>query len=52
MELYRDFANPIVFIRFNPDKYDDKQSRFKINKTTGVLSVANKKEWANRLSKL
>lgn len=43
MELYQDFANPIVFIRFNPDKYDDKPSSFKINKATGVLSIANKK---------
>ncbi len=58
MELFQDFAHrPIVFIRFNPDKYvDDKnnivKSCFKVHKKSGVLIVDDKSDWERRLEVL
>jgi hypothetical protein len=57
MELFQDFGNrPIVFIRFNPDKYINKNgekipSSFKIHKGLDV-PIRDKKEWENRLELL
>ena len=56
MELFQDFGNrPIVFIRFNPDKYIDKdgkkvESSFKTLKTSGISVIRNEKEWNTRLN--
>jgi hypothetical protein len=58
MELFQDFGNrPIIFIRFNPDKYVNEQgekmpSSFKIHKTLGVPIIREPKEWQNRLDLL
>ena len=58
MLLFQDLANrPIVFIRFNPDKYIDEngetiKSCFKYHKTTGVPMIDNKVEWNKRLENL
>ncbi len=58
MELFRDFGNrPVVFIRFNPDKYTNEygkiiQSSFKIHQKSGVPIIKSKKEWNNRLEEL
>ena len=58
MELFEDLANrPIVFIRFNPDKYtNDKgntiKSCFKYHRISGVPILENEAEWNNRLEKL
>jgi hypothetical protein len=46
---------PIIFIRFNPDKYVNEKgekisSSFKLCKTTGISIIRNKKEWNNRLN--
>jgi hypothetical protein len=48
---------PIVFIRFNPDKYINKENKnvpscFSITKTTGALKVNVKKNWNQRLETL
>jgi hypothetical protein len=45
---------PIVFIRFNPDKYINEENKavpscFSITKETGALKVDNKNNWMNRL---
>ena len=54
MELSQDLQHrPIVFIRFNPDKYTDKDGKiikscWKMNKL-GVLTISKQKEWCNRL---
>jgi len=53
MEISQDLEfRPIVFIRFNPDSYTDKngnkiKSCWKINKTTGLINLDFKKiiEW-------
>jgi EsV-1-7 cysteine-rich motif len=58
MELFRDLANrPIIFIRFNPDSYMDKnnnriKSCFKMNKKTEVPSILSKNAWNIRLLEL
>jgi hypothetical protein len=58
MELFQDFCNrPIVFIRFNPDKYINEKgeknpSSFKYHKTLDVPVIKSKKEWNNRLNVL
>ena len=58
MELFQDFANrPIVFIRFNPDKYINKKnqkipSSFKMHKILDVPVVREPKEWKLRLDLL
>lgn len=60
MELSKDVGHrPIVFIRFNPDKYVDKDgnkitSCWKINKISGILQIDKKKEneWQERLNVL
>ena len=57
MELSQDLGHrPIVFIRFNPDKYTDKDGKiikscWKMNKW-GVLTISKQKEWCNRLVNL
>jgi hypothetical protein len=45
---------PIVFIRFNPDKYINEENKlvpscFSIVETTGALKVNSKTKWMNRL---
>ncbi len=58
MELSQDINHrPLVFIRFNPDKYFDQDNKnipscFSITKKTGALKVNNKKKWNERLSNL
>ena len=58
MELFQDLGNrPIVFIRFNPDSYIDKNNNkidscFNYHKITGVPIIANKKLWNQRLKTL
>lgn len=60
MELSQDVGyRPIVFIRFNPDGYIDKNNNkvtscWKINKTLGILQINKKKEteWTTRLNTL
>ena len=52
-ELFTDLGDrPIVFIRFNPDEYDNKQSSFKYHKTTGVPMIHDTTEWNERLESL
>ena len=52
-ELFTDFADrPIVFIRFNPDKYDDVESSFKYHERTNVPIIRDETEWNCRLEKL
>jgi hypothetical protein len=48
---------PIVFIRFNPDKYINEENKsvpscFSITKATGALKVNIQKNWNNRLKTL
>jgi hypothetical protein len=56
MELFQDFGNrPIVFIRFNPDKYinendEKKLSSFKYHKIFDVPIIRELKEWKYRLN--
>jgi hypothetical protein len=58
MELFQDFGNrPIIFIRFNPDSYINKDgkkilSSFKNHKTLFVPIIRQKKELDNRLNLL
>jgi uncharacterized C2H2 Zn-finger protein len=60
MELSEDVGHrPIVFIRFNPDKYVDRtgevvKSCWKINKTSGILQINSNKEneWEERITAL
>jgi hypothetical protein len=52
-ELFTDLGDrPIVFIRFNPDAYDNKPSSFKYHKTSGVPIIRNSEEWNGRLESL
>ena len=57
MEISKDLDHrPIIFIRFNPDSYKDKNNKlinscWKINKD-GLCSLNNKNEWSIRLNKL
>lgn len=56
MEIFQDLGNrPIIFIRFNPDKYIDKNGKnikscFRYHETLNIPIVDNKKDWDNRLS--
>jgi hypothetical protein len=58
MELFQDFGNrPIIFIRFNPDSYINKDgkkilSSFKNHKTLFVPIIRKQEEWDNRLNLL
>jgi hypothetical protein len=58
MEIFQDLGNrPIVFIRFNPDKYTDKNNKkhvssFKYHKISGVPIIRNDTEWNQRLETL
>lgn len=58
MELSQDINHrPLIFIRFNPDKYFDKDNKsiascFSITKSTGALKVNNNKKWTERLDNL
>jgi hypothetical protein len=58
MEIYGDTAyRPIVFIRFNPDGYIDKdnkkiESSFNMHKTRDVPIIRDPIEWQGRLDKL
>lgn len=58
MEIFEDFGSrPIVFIRFNPDSYTNKDgnkilSSFKYHKVLEVPVIRNKKEWNIRLNSL
>jgi hypothetical protein len=58
MEISKDVRHrPIVFIRFNPDKYIDEDNKtvsscFSITKETGILKVNCKNKWNNRLHQL
>ena len=55
MEISKDLEHiPIVFIRFNPDNYIDKngkkiQSCWKINKL-GIMCITKKEEWVSRIN--
>ena len=52
-ELFTDLGDrPIVFIRFNPDEYDNIPSSFKYHKISGVPMVSNESEWIERLTTL
>jgi hypothetical protein len=58
MEISRDLNfKPIIFIRFNPDKYLDKNNNnipscFSICKETGLVKINIKKNWNERLKNL
>jgi hypothetical protein len=58
MELYTDLGNrPVIFIRFNPDSYINKQtikikSCWKISNKNGILLIDNKESWNERLQVL
>jgi hypothetical protein len=58
MEISKDVNHkPIVFIRFNPDKYIDKNNKnipscWSINKNTGVLKINYVNKWNERLNSL
>ena len=48
---------PIIFIRFNPDDYNNQlgekmSSSWGITSKTGIIKIKNKKEWVERLSSL
>jgi hypothetical protein len=55
MEISRDVDHrSIIFIRFNPDRYTDKNNNnvpscFSINKDTGLIKINNTKKWNERL---
>ena len=58
MTISQDLGHrPIIFIRFNPDAYTNNlQERIKscwtITAKTGLMKIANQKEWTNRLEHL
>ena len=60
MEISQDLGHrPIVFIRFNPDDYVNKEgnkikSCWKLNRTTGLIVLDQKKtkEWDERINSL
>jgi hypothetical protein len=57
MELFLDFGSrPIVFIRFNPDSYNDGikkvNSCFKTHKIHGIPIINEKSNWKHRLDAL
>ena len=48
---------PIIFIRFNPDKYKDKNNKnvpscFSVSRETGLVKINNTKNWNDRLNDL
>ena len=48
MELFQDFGNRhIVFIRFNPDSYVNRDGK-KIHKKLDVPIIRDPKEWENK----
>jgi hypothetical protein len=55
MEISQDIGHrPIIFIRFNPDDYYDRNGRkvkscFYITKDMGLIKIVKKKEWLERL---
>lgn len=52
-EIFTDFADrPNVYIKFNPDKYDDQPSSFKYHERTGVPIIRDEAEWNSRLDTL
>jgi len=58
MQLFEDLGNrPIIFIRFNPDKYIDKNNNkingcFKYHKKNGVPIIDDMNKWKERLNTL
>jgi hypothetical protein len=58
MEISQDLGHrPVVFIRFNPDYYFDKnntkiKSCWSITKQTGLVKIDNKKVWVSGLCPL
>jgi len=58
MKIFIDLGNrPIVFIRFNPDKYINNEkisipSCFGYHETLGIPIILDKNDWNNRLSSL
>ncbi len=58
MEISQDINHrPLIFLRFNPDKYYDKENKsipscFSITQKTGALKVNNNKKWNERLNNL
>ena len=57
MELSKDVKHePTVIIYFNPDSYIDEENKkipscWSITKETGMLKIANKNKWEERLKK-
>ena len=52
MQISKDFNHkPIIFIRFNPDKYNFVPSCWKLTKT-GLQAIVNKNKWEARLNTL
>ena len=50
--ICEDFGlRPVIFIRFNPDEYDNHKSCFKKGKD-GLVKISNQKEWNRRLFEL
>jgi len=55
MEISQDLGHrPVIFIRFNPDDYYDKDGKkvkscYDITKDTGMIKIVKKKEWLERL---
>ena len=58
MEISLDVKHkPIVFIRFNPDGYIDKDDKkvkscWMVTKTTGIIKISSENKWKERLNKL
>jgi len=57
MELFKDYGNSIVLIRFNPDSFIDSNGKkhvtcFNYHKTTGVPIISSEKRWNERLKTL
>ena len=56
MEISQDFGHrPLVFIRFNPDKYTTLENKnnnscWKIKRDTGRCMISRKTEWKRRLN--
>jgi hypothetical protein len=58
MEISQDINHrPLIFIRFNPDKYTDTNNKnvpscYSIDKKSGLCKINNNKNWKGRLDKL
>jgi len=57
MELFQDLGfRPLIIVRFNPDAYIEKKTNkrilscFTMNKETGILNIASKPIWNQRLA--